>query len=323
MYGHKSDRVEQHTVESLMRHGSMVASGSQQPLEDTEAVLHGLFTREDYSSGVSIHTSDMLENQDAEVSIDLTPRLTLCVLLEGCMEFTVDGKHHHLDTRRQGSLVFAIVTDRQQILERHVRAGRRVCKVNVAVSKEWLVREAAYSQVIADILEQYFRGTNRFMSWPASKVTGDLAQRVLCPQHTGSHMQRVQVEYHAIELLHTVLNQLSQQGERQTELAINRAQSYIESQLHASPSLNQVASHAGMSVSTLQRQFKERYQQTVMQYIRRRKLELARDALSKMELSIGEAAFQAGYHHVSNFVTAYKQVFGVTPGEHKQPRTRA
>lgn len=96
--------------------------------------------------------------------------------------------------------------------------------------------------------------------------------------------------------------------------ALERAQHYIDTHLDHLLSLADIATHAGLSVSTLQRQFKAHHHQTVAHYIRARKLDRARKALFHKEMSIGEAAFQAGYNHTSNFVTAYKRAFGVTPG---------
>lgn len=78
--------------------------------------------------------------------------------------------------------------------------------------------------------------------------------------------------------------------------------------------LNQVASDMGMSVSNLQRVFRASYGQTIGEYIRQRRLEIARDAIVRERKSIGEAAYLAGYLHTSNFTNAFKRLFGVPPG---------
>jgi AraC-like DNA-binding protein len=44
-----------------------------------------------------------------------------------------------------------------------------------------------------------------------------------------------------------------------------------------------------------------------------RKLECARDALERGTLSIGEAAFLAGYTSAANFTTAFRRAFGILP----------
>lgn len=70
-----------------------------------------------------------------------------------------------------------------------------------------------------------------------------------------------------------------------------------------------------MSVSNLQRRFKQSLDMTVSGYIRHRRLEIARQNLEHGLMSITEAAYEAGYHHPSNFTNAFKKVFGVAPHE--------
>ena len=70
--------------------------------------------------------------------------------------------------------------------------------------------------------------------------------------------------------------------------ALQRAQHYIDTHLDHLLSLADIATHAGLSVSTLQRQFKAHHHQTVAHYIRARKLDRARTALLPKEMSSGE-----------------------------------
>lgn len=41
----------------------------------------------------------------------------------------------------------------------------------------------------------------------------------------------------------------------------------------------------------------------------------AKEALEQNGISIGEAAYLAGYNHPSNFISAFRKPFGHTPGE--------
>jgi AraC-like DNA-binding protein len=52
---------------------------------------------------------------------------------------------------------------------------------------------------------------------------------------------------------------------------------------------------------------------TVVEFLRLRKLERARHALESGEISIGEAAFLAGYATPANFTTAFRRAFGIPP----------
>lgn len=54
---------------------------------------------------------------------------------------------------------------------------------------------------------------------------------------------------------------------------------------------------------------------TVIDYMRQRSLEGARSAMMQEGLSLGEAAYLAGYKYPSNFVTAFRKQFPITPSE--------
>ena len=86
-------------------------------------------------------------------------------------------------------------------------------------------------------------------------------------------------------------------------------------------SLSEMAIKLGLSVSTLQRKIKDRYAMTAVEYVRQKKLEKAKSSLVLDNLSIGEIAYIAGYAHVSNFVTAFKKKFELTPAQFRTIHT--
>jgi AraC-like DNA-binding protein len=88
---------------------------------------------------------------------------------------------------------------------------------------------------------------------------------------------------------------------------------FIEIHLDQELSLKMLAEHFSMSVSNIQRRFKQSYNMTINGYIRLRRLEIARQHLERGLVSITEAAYEAGYQHPSNFTNAFKKTFGVPP----------
>jgi AraC-like DNA-binding protein len=52
--------------------------------------------------------------------------------------------------------------------------------------------------------------------------------------------------------------------------------------------------------------------------MRETRLQAARDAMDKDGLTIGQAAFLAGYSSPANFSTAFKRVFGISPSEARE-----
>jgi AraC-like DNA-binding protein len=99
-----------------------------------------------------------------------------------------------------------------------------------------------------------------------------------------------------------------------------RIQEHLESNIIGNsailkPNLTVLSAALGISTSSLQRNFKRQFKQTIFDYVRIRKLENARDYLKQENASIGEAAYRAGYKHGPNFSKAFKLAFGMSPGE--------
>lgn len=90
----------------------------------------------------------------------------------------------------------------------------------------------------------------------------------------------------------------------------------VREQLQACPdqphSLAALAELASMSSATLRRKFQAAYGCSVFDYLRERRLELAREMLLQGH-AVERAAQSAGYLHASNFTTAFRQRYGYPP----------
>lgn len=78
-------------------------------------------------------------------------------------------------------------------------------------------------------------------------------------------------------------------------------------------SLQHLSQRASMSPSTLHRHFKATYGVAPIDYLRRRRLSAAKDLMLR-GYSVQQAAHMSGYRHASNFITAFKKAFGISPG---------
>lgn len=79
--------------------------------------------------------------------------------------------------------------------------------------------------------------------------------------------------------------------------------------------LDDLARLAGMSVSGLKAKFALFTGQSVFEFLRDCRLDLARHGLERQGWSVKQAAYAAGYAHPTNFATAYRRRFGVLPSE--------
>lgn len=75
-----------------------------------------------------------------------------------------------------------------------------------------------------------------------------------------------------------------------------------------------LAKHAAMSASSLRSKFRATYGISVFDYLRRSRLELGKRYIEQ-GYSIQQAAHRTGYRHATNFATAFRREFGVSPRE--------
>jgi AraC family transcriptional regulator len=91
---------------------------------------------------------------------------------------------------------------------------------------------------------------------------------------------------------------------------------YIEGNLDASPSLEQMAAVARLSAYHFARQFKAAIGLPPHEYVIARRVERAKQFLQGgSDLSLGEIAARAGFSDQSQFSRHFKRLIGVTPGQ--------
>nr|NIV38731.1 helix-turn-helix domain-containing protein [Anaerolineae bacterium] len=78
--------------------------------------------------------------------------------------------------------------------------------------------------------------------------------------------------------------------------------------------LEQLAQRAAMSSSGLRAKFRATYGVSVFDYLRQCRLELGRRHLEQ-GYSVQQAAHGCGYRYASNFATAFRRYFGLSPRE--------
>ena len=95
---------------------------------------------------------------------------------------------------------------------------------------------------------------------------------------------------------------------------------YIEEHLDGSPSLEQMAATAHLSVYHFARQFKAATGLPPHQYVILRRVERAKQLLhAETDLSLAEVALRAGFSDQSQFSRHFKRLVGVTPGQFRTP----
>jgi AraC family transcriptional regulator len=124
----------------------------------------------------------------------------------------------------------------------------------------------------------------------------------------------------AIEL---VAHAMRSAAPRSQPRLLSRVIDIIESDLARTPTLGALADAIGVHPAHLARVFRRTRGETVGQYIRRRRIEAADDALGDRTLSLAQIAAGAGFSDQSHFTRVYRRHFGVSPGARRRSMQRS
>lgn len=92
-----------------------------------------------------------------------------------------------------------------------------------------------------------------------------------------------------------------------------RAIDYIEENIHLPLSMNEIAAGAGISKSTLYKNFSEVFGCTVGDFVMKKRVEKAEKLLLETELSIEEISQQTGFASAAYFTVIFKKHNGIAP----------
>ena len=257
---------------------------------------------------LSVHCLAGRELVDTRSSSEINAGLSINIFLKGRVSFAL-GLESFRVSAEHSPLGLTLAVSEPQPFTRFLCKGQEVVKVNVSVSKAWLASRLDET-CIASLMH------TSVTTWTPSRAHIELAQRLMALSHS-SRASLLSYELCALELVSLITEQASVGQHSSNPLAPNECGDSLCRQLEpfveGECDLQTLASRLGMSVSTLQRRFKAAQGITVMEYLRRQRLEKARRALLLAGASVQQAAYLAGYEHPGNFVNAFKRLFNVTP----------
>ena len=107
---------------------------------------------------------------------------------------------------------------------------------------------------------------------------------------------------------------------------IEDAREWLLADMRQPPTLGELAARSGMTERRLNAGFRLVFQMTAFDLLRDERLSHARHALLQHGVSVKEIASLVGYNHVTNFISAFRARYGVTPRhylrQHRVPAAR-
>ena len=219
---------------------------------------------------------------------------------------------------------FGMINFKEPFPENYLRAaGTRQWRSGIVMSQEWL-DSGRLDDIEMD--RPALRALLASHAAPKTAVTPDavrwVAQQVIASMDAGGPLGRLRREIAGLQLVCQVADALfalpapAGSGRRQLPPArIARVREFLDNLgPHDEVALSDLSKTANMSIRTLSRHFRSAYGTSIIAYVSEARMETARRALERGEMTIDQAAFAAGFTHRANFAKAFKRRFGVTPG---------
>lgn len=151
----------------------------------------------------------------------------------------------------------------------------------------------------------------------ASPRVKALAMEMISPVAEGRAAELL-LSAHATEILVRAMLALRGNGAvspfpDQKRLRLQGVGELIKSDLRHPWTIAELARHAGLGRRIFNAQFRRMYGVSAADYLRKSRLDAAREALLYQGLSVTEAAYSVGYPNSANFSTAFRRHFGYVP----------
>ena len=111
---------------------------------------------------------------------------------------------------------------------------------------------------------------------------------------------------------------VADQADRSDQFIVTAATRHIQANLARLPPLAELARRVGTHKKRLTKAFRGQEGLSVFEYVRAKRLTLARELLTQTPLSVTEIAEAAGFSSAANFATAFKAAGGSSPTQYRQ-----
>ncbi len=294
-------------------------------LSKEETVVRGDVRYLRFRSGLTMHCSDTLDVCNLTTQVVQEPGLSCFLFLQGAVDVRLGARSFKLGAPayvQEGSSLRGTIINcaEPDLLTRISEKGQHTRKVVITLPADWCEAEEGCGSAGEGVLKSFWGTHLASASWTPSPRIVSLAEQILRPPAYSDILQQLYIESRSLEIVGEALSCLSSEvGPQRADLGTRDYERIraIGEQLSKGRSLpgsiEEIARDAGMSSSSLQRHFRAAYGMTVFEFIRNAKLDEARRSLMQDGVSVGEAAYRAGYSSAANFATAFKRRFGISP----------
>lgn len=281
-----------------------------------QTILNGTVKSGSINCDWQWHYARVIADDESQVCFDVPAGMTCGLVFDGELDLQVGGLAHCL--KPEAPLAFCFVNALPVPVKRRFKTGVLVHKFTLSISQAWLS---------AMNLEPYLRHDKvRFVTFAASDQYIEAALSLSNVPEPKNFKCKIQQMTWVNTLLEAAAKALGEQTVFQQSVSpsppvleqrlVERVRAIIQREniLLEDIQLDDLAKSLGASTSGIQRLAKKCFGQSLLKHIRQAKLANAFTAMKERNLTIGEAAFMAGYKQSSNFSLAFRRAYGLPPG---------
>ncbi|NIB41556.1 helix-turn-helix transcriptional regulator [Pseudomaricurvus alkylphenolicus] len=222
----------------------------------------------------------------------------------------------------EGSLWFNYNDEEQEMLD-ICESGEpfllvsMLCEPDTLMLPPFELEAAQLPEVVQKVLEGQSLVTEGFSMGP------ELLQslRMLLDSDTTDSVGRPYLRAKSVEILclalRDILQQENQRGQahisKREQQKMSEARRLLQKQWQNPPSQDELVQLLGIGKSRLKECFKWLFGYSISDYVMRIRMQQAQQLLTESNLNVSQVAWEVGYEHPCNFVTAFKRQFGMTP----------
>ncbi|GEK49990.1 AraC family transcriptional regulator [Vreelandella venusta] len=295
-----------YTVDHFLGYGRRYSIDYRFPIASNTActpktsIAQGRVEEVSLAAGVELFISDLDVLRPYQSFSKGNTDLLIVVMLEGCAHFDIDGQKRWITAGEACWLRL----DTGLTLSAFHPANQRLR--TLCLSLDAPAMQAWYGSYISSTAPHVWQLS------PGLQLTIDEA----CCASSSAESQRMRFQGLALQIIAQGLDCRSPYTTESGALYRQRlalVRRWLDEEPSFDHTLQLLADRAAMSPSTLMRHFKMAYGLAPIDYLRKRRLALARELLLSGH-SVQQAAHLSGYRHASNFITAFKKNYGISPG---------
>ncbi|RVU82854.1 AraC family transcriptional regulator [Leucothrix sargassi] len=282
---------------------------------EIQALLAGNISSQLIQDGLHIHFGEFTELEAKTIESTLSAGISFNLVFGGQAIFALEDNYYQIGNNTQDLEYSFFALNKPVSFKRLLRPGMKLKKLNIFVEKRWFdkrIQNTKQKEQISALFEQHAV----VHSCRAPRSIIEIAKSLMQASVRGSLGSEIFTEACVLQILSILIEHDTPVVFSDTAIDQQVSQLIWEETRGNNLSLQEIADHLGLSISTLQRRFKQQVGMTVFEFTRYERLEKAKHALTHNHLTIGEAAYLSGYQHTSNFISAFSKQYEISPGQY-------